>query len=75
MATPTDVVKDVVKEVKVDISKVVTFISDTFPFVRGDVINLANFTKEEIAKVMTSHYVKGIVAVADLPAIEAPEEE
>jgi hypothetical protein len=75
MATPTDVVKDVVKEVKVDISKVVTFISDTFPFVRGDVINLANFTKEEIAKVMTSHYVKGIVAVADLPAIDAPEEE
>lgn len=67
MATPT--------EAKVDNSKVVTFVTEVFPFVRGDVINLANFTKEELAKVTTAHYIKGEVAFADLPAKQEPEEE
>jgi hypothetical protein len=75
MAKPADVVKDVVQDVKVDVSKVVTFVSDVFPFVRGDVINLANFAKEELVKVTKEHYTKGEVAFGDLPAKQAPEEE
>lgn len=55
--------------------KVVTFVADSYPFVRGDVINISNLEKDELKNVKTSHYVKGALAFDELPDREPVEEE